>query len=291
MSTAREHAILYALAVEAYVGPKAVMALLVHFGTPAAIWRSRPAELSSVVRLGEESMERIEKAHDEVDRIEADLLGIDESGVQILSLLDEEYPARLRRLDDPPTLLFSRGRWPSPETRAVAVVGTHQADEEGIADAVAWGKGLAERGVTVVSGLARGIDGGGHTGALAGGGATVAVLGSGIDNIYPPEHRGLAAEIIRDGTLVSEYPPNAALTKPRLVYRNRIIAGLSDALVVVRLHEDTRGSMEVIRRARDIALPVYLVATDAGKPAQQAVADGAIPIGRLPDFDLVLNYM
>jgi len=283
--------VMYALSQEARIGPKTMAGLLLHFHNPAIIWETTVSELSEHVQLSDDTMERLETAHEQVERIEADLAAILDSGIQLVTILDDNYPERLRRLDDPPTILYVRGELPDPAKRMVAVIGTHQADEEGIADAVAWGKGLAQRGVIVVSGLARGIDGGGHTGALAGGGDTIAVLGSGVDNIYPPEHRVLANEISRHGALLSEYSPSSALTKARLVLRNRIIVGLSDAVVVVRVHEDTRGSMEAVRRARDIALPIFLVATDAGNAVRNAVAEGALPIGRLPDFDLVLNYL
>jgi DNA processing protein len=291
MAVSLDLTILYALTHEARIGPKTMAGLLLHFHQPSIIWETTASELSAHVSLSEDTIERLETAHDDFDRITEDLQKTLDSGICLVTILDDQYPERLRRLDDPPTILYVRGSLPDPSTCTVAVVGTHRADEEGIADAVAWGKGLAERGVVVVSGLARGIDGGGHTGALAGGGDTIAVLGSGVDNVYPPEHRVLANEIMKHGALVSEYSPSAALTKARLVLRNRIIVGLSDAVVVVRVHEDTRGSMEAIRRARDIALPIFLVATDAGDAARQAVAEGALPIGRLPDFDLVLNCL
>jgi DNA processing protein len=171
------------------------------------------------------------------------------------------------------------------------VVGSHHADAEGIGEAVRWGKGFAERNVVVVSGLARGIDGGAHTGALAGNGKTVAVLGSGLQKIYPPEHQGLAKEITDHGALLTEYPPATPLTKPRLIWRNRLIVALADAVVVVRIAKATSGSMEAIRRARDLACPTFLVAADTEEASQHAVADGAVPIATEPDFDLILNYL
>ena len=93
------------------------------------------------------------------------------------------------------------------------------------------------------------------------------------------------------GALISEHPPKTPLTKQRLVLRNRIIVGLSDAVVVVRVHEDTRGSMEAIRRARNIAVPTFLVTSDTSSASQRAVAEGAVPIDQKPDFDIVLNYL
>ena len=291
MTDSRDLAILYALTTVARLGPKKITALLLHFGEPKAIWDARTGDVANVARLSKEGADILSKARDRFDSLVEEIEHIADTGTTPISILDDRYPKRLQRLSDPPTIIYVRGQLPEPAKTAVAVVGTHLADAEGIADAVAWGKGLADRDVVVVSGLARGIDGGGHTGALAADGFTIAVLGSGFDNVYPPEHLVLAKQIAENGALISEHPPRTQLTKPQLVLRNRIIVGLSDAVVVVRLHEDTRGSMEAIRRARDLALPVFLVAADTSLASQNAVAKGAIPIRREPDFDLVLNYL
>ena len=291
MTSTRDLAILYALTAEARLGPKKIAALLIHFGEPQAIWDAPVGAIADIVKLTDDSTERLEKACDLFDSLVEEVEHIIDAGTTPISVLDDRYPKRLQRLPDPPTIIYVRGELPDPAKTSVAVVGTHLADAEGIADAVAWGKGLAQRDVVVVSGLARGIDGGGHTGALAADGLTVAVMGSGFDNIYPPEHASLARQIAESGALISEYPPRTKLTKPQLVLRNRIIVALSDAVVVVRLHEDTRGTMEAIRRARDLALPVFLIASDTGVGPEEAVAKGAIPIPPGPDFDLVLNYL
>jgi DNA processing protein len=291
MQSTQDLAILHALTAEARLGPKRILALLLHYGEPQAIWDAGAQAIAEFSALSGEATKRLVKARGEFDQITEEVEHIIDGGTTPISVLDPRYPARLRRLSDPPIIIYVRGHLPNPAGTAVAVIGTHHADAEGIAEAVEWGKGLAEREVVVVSGLARGIDGGGHTGALAADGHTVAVLGSGFDHIYPPEHRNLARQIEQTGTLISEYPPRATLTKPRLVYRNRIIIAMADAVVVVRVHEETRGSMEAILRARDLALPVFLVATDTSDASQEAVAEGAIPIQRKPQYDLVLDYL
>jgi len=284
--------ILFALATEAQLGPKSVAALLAHFGEPSAIWDCGIDEVAQIAHLSGEAVERLATARGLTDALAEELELIIAAGTTPISITDARYPQRLLRLPDPPTIIYVRGTLPAEDRIAVAVVGTHLADAEGIAEAVAWGKGLAQRDVVVVSGLARGIDGGAHTGALAGDGQTLAVLGAGFNHIYPPEHCTLAEEIERHGALISEHPPFTPLTKQRLVYRNRLIVALADAVVVVRLHPaKAGGSMEAIRRARDLACPTYLVATDTGPGTRQAVADGAIPIGHLPDYDLVLKYL
>jgi DNA processing protein len=287
----RDLAILFALTSEAHLGPKAITGLIAHFGDPETIWEAGTEEIAKVAHVADEDIEQLVGARELTDTITEELELMIEGGTRPIAITDPDYPERLHNLPDPPTIIYVRGTLPDPTKHAVAVVGTHQADAEGIADAVLWGKGLVERNAIVVSGLARGIDGGAHTGALAASGFTCAVLGAGFDNIYPPEHRGLAEAIQTSGALITEYPPRTPLTKPRLVHRNRIIVALSDAVVVVRLHEDTRGSMEAIRRAYDLAVPTFLVAHDTSMASQQAVLEGAIPIPRIPDFDLVLNYL
>lgn len=291
ITVTRDLAILYALSTEARLGPKAIAGLIAHFGDPEAIWESALAEIAEVARVAEDDLERIQGARNLTDSLVDDLELMIDQGTVPIPITADEYPERVFSLPDPPTILYVRGTLPAAGIRTVAVVGNHQADTEGIAEAVRWGKGLAERDVTVISGLARGIDAGAHTGALAAGGRTCAVLGAGFDNIYPPEHQGLAEAIERSGALITEYAPRTSLTKPRLVFRNRIIAALADAIVVVRLREDARGSMEAIRRARDLAVPVFLVAHDTNRASREAVIEGAIPIPAEPDFDLVLNYL
>ncbi len=287
----RDLSILYALTTEARLGAKAVAGLIAHFGNPEAIWDADTAEIADIARVGNDDFERIDGARNMTDALVEDLEMMIDQGTIPIPITGKDYPERLLNLPDPPSILYVRGALPPRAAQTVAVVGTHQADAEGIADAVHWGKGLAERDVVVVSGLARGIDGGAHTGSLAADGHTCAVLGAGFDNIYPPEHAVLAEAIEKSGALISEYAPRASLTKPRLIHRNRIIVALADAVVVVRLHEDSRGSMEAVRRARDLAVPVFLVAHNTKRQSQVAVSEGAIPIPAEPDFDLVLNYL
>jgi len=271
--------VLYALTVHVRLGPKRVA------------WEGTDDEISEIAGLDDDGRERLAHARALGDAIDDEVEYIAATGTSLISINEARYPSRLRRLNDPPPLLYVRGKLPDENDTAVAVVGSHQADAEGIREAVDWGQGLVERNATVISGLARGIDGGAHTGALAKAGRTVAVLGSGFDNIYPPEHRTLAEQISTQGALISEYAPRTPLTKRRLIRRNRLIVGLSDAVVVVRVHDGSNGSMESIARARDLAVPVFLVASDTSEVSQRAVADGAIAIQREPAFALVLSHL
>ncbi|HSG98412.1 MAG TPA: DNA-processing protein DprA [candidate division Zixibacteria bacterium] len=282
---------LFLLATKLHLGPKVIAALIAACGAPSEIIEAGPETIAEIAMLDDDQRDQLTEILADGAALHEELTYITGKGIGLVGIHEEQYPPRLLRLGDPPPLLFVCGQLPDPDKTAIAVVGSHHADAIGIAEAVNWGKGLVARDVVVVSGLARGIDGGAHTGALAGNGTTVAVLGSGFDNIYPPEHRALAEEVTTQGALISEYPPSAPLTKARLVSRNRLIVGLCDAVVVVRVSETTKGSMEAIKRARDIAVPVFLVATDAGEASRRAIAEGAIPILPEPDYDLVLNYL
>ena len=176
-----------------------------------------------------------------------------------------EYSAGLDHLTDPPAGLFVRGRPLDSLVPRVAVVGARNCSPLGRDVAHEIGSGLATGGLIVVSGGARGIDGASHRGALAGGGPTVAVLGSGIDVPYPSQHAGLLARITRDGAVVSEYPPGVPARPFRFPARNRIIAAISEAVVVV---EGAAGSGSLITadHALDLGRPVYAVPGPVNSP-------------------------
>jgi DNA processing protein len=160
-------------------------------------------------------------------------------GIRWLALSDPAFPPLLAAIHDPPPGVFLRGTAQQEllARPAVAVVGARSCSDYGAHVARALGRDLARAGVVVVSGLARGIDGWAHRGALDGGGRTVAVLGCGVDRDYPRAHASLAAEIVRDGLVVSEYPPGVAPAPWRFPARNRVVAGLAAATVVVEARE------------------------------------------------------
>lgn len=169
---------------------------------------------------------------DRVDALEADL---DRLGWRFLALEEPGFPARLAATSDPPLGVFTRGC--AAEERAVALVGARHATAYGREVAEYLGRELAAAGVTVVSGMARGVDAAAHRGALAGGGRTVAVWGAGPDRLYPAEHEALADEIVVRGCLLTEYPPGCPPLPHHFPERNRLIAGLSEAVVVVEAGE------------------------------------------------------
>jgi len=157
----------------------------------------------------------------------------------VLTLQDAAYPAALRTIADPPQRLYVRGTLQEADHRAVAVVGARRASAYGLAVAEWLGQELARSGVTVISGLARGIDAAAHRGALQGGGRTIAVLGCGVDIVYPPEHARLTVQIIEAGAVVSEFPPGTPPLRHQFPRRNRLISGLSLGVVVVEGRADS----------------------------------------------------
>ncbi len=211
---------------------------------------------------------------------------LQKSGISFIHYDDESYPAALRSTSSPPFGLFARGTGLDPLADRVAVVGTRLPTGRGLGAAFDLSRSLAAAGVTVVSGLARGIDSAAHRGAIAGAsgairveGATCAVLPCGIDRVYPPGNRTLAAEILdRGGLLLSEYPPGEEIHKYRFPERNRIIAGLCRACVVVEAPSKS-GALITADHALDEGRDVWVVGDRIGGPRSGGVdrlaADGA----------------
>jgi DNA processing protein len=192
---------------------------------------------------------------------------------------DPAYPEALLRLADPPTAIYLKGS--APEAPAVAIVGSRRCTRYGASLARIMGRAVAEAGWTVVSGLARGIDTAAHLGALDGQGATVAVLGCGIDIWYPASNRQLGERIIDTGGVISEYGPGVEPAPWRFPARNRIIVGLSEAVVVVEAAERS-GALITARLAMEHGIDVFAVPGDLDRETSRGtnrlIADGAHPI-------------
>jgi len=188
------------------IGPRAAAKLLERFGSAEAVYSATRAELEQL-RLVPEAVDSI-IARDLQARAEAEITAVRKIGGDILLLDDGVYPSSLREIYDPPIVLYVKGAWSEClDQPCVGVVGSRKCSTYGQNAAMMLSRDLARRGVTVVSGFARGIDAAAHRGALEGGGRTVAVLGTGIDEVYPRDHKRLAAELLdRGGALVSQFP-------------------------------------------------------------------------------------
>ena len=229
-----EQRALVALSLVPGVGPGRLRALLARFGSAAAVRRASARRLASADGVGRQTAEAVAGFRDEA-AVEAQFERAARVGATLLTLHDPRYPALLRRIYDPPPLLWVRGRLAPEDDRAVAVVGTRKATPYGTRAAEHFAAGLVQHGLSVVSGLAYGIDATAHRAALEAGGRTVAVLGSGVDRIYPSRHGALVRRILEAdaGAVVSEFPLGAAPDAGNFPRRNRVIAGLSLGTLVV----------------------------------------------------------
>jgi DNA processing protein len=212
------------------------------------------------------------------DRAAAAVRRADAGGITAIAWSDPAYPAALAAIADPPFVLWTRGMASALERPAVAMVGSRAASPYGLAVAERLAGDLAARGIVVVSGLARGVDSAAHRGALAGGGSTIAVLGSGADVMYPPEHAALARDIAATGLVVSELVPGTPPLPLFFPLRNRIISGLSRAVVVIEAGEKS-GSLITARSAldqgRDVLAVPGNVLSGRNRGAHALLRDGA----------------
>ncbi|MDX6695077.1 MAG: processing protein [Blastocatellia bacterium] len=240
------------------IGPRAAAKLLERFGSAEAVFGASRAELETL-RLRAEAVDSIiagelfEKAADEIERVRG-------MNADVLLLDDGVYPALLREIFDPPITLYVKGAWAEClDGPCVAIVGSRRCSTYGQNAAGMLARDLAQRGVTIISGLARGIDAAAHRGALEAGGRTVAVMGTGLDQIYPRDHRKLANEILENkGALVSEFPLETPPAPQNFPYRNRIISGLSLGVVIVEAAENS-GSLITARMALEQGREVFAV--------------------------------
>jgi DNA processing protein len=239
------------------IGSRLRRLLLERFGSPAAVFAAAPADIIGIGRISRRLATDLPRLVSESD---ADaLVGIcHREGVRILLEGDRDYPPLLARIPDPPGVLFVRGGFAPCDALAVAIVGSRHATDYGMRVAGQLAGGLSRAGYTVVSGLARGIDAAAHRGALAAGGRTIAVLGSGVLEVYPPEHRGLAEEVIAHGALLSEAPPLAEPHPGAFPQRNRIVSGLSLGTVVVQA-SGRSGALITARLATEQGREVFAV--------------------------------
>ena len=243
------------LALTPGIGPAAFRRLLGEFGLPQAVLAQKRATLAPFAPAAALAALDSEPVAQAVGRA---LAWAAEPGHHVITLADENDPRLLLEIADPPPLLYALGRVELLARQALAVVGSRNATPQGEANAQAFARSLSDAGWTIVSGLALGIDAAAHRGGLAGPGLTIAVLGTGIDVLYPPRNAALAAEIAQRGLLVSEFPlgtPPAAQNFPR---RNRLISGLARGCLVVEAALAS-GSLITARAAADQGREVFAI--------------------------------
>ncbi len=261
------------------VGAVRLRSLIDHFGDAKSAWTGTPDALRAA-GLGNKTIARLLAARVDVD-LDALWDKIASQGINVLTSEEEAYPTRLKQIEQPPPVLYVRGDWLPDDHFAVAIVGTRRVTSYGRQITEQLASRLAANGVTVVSGLARGVDAAAHEAALNAGGRTAAVLGSGVDRIYPPENRALAAKILGSGALLSDYPLGTAPESGNFPPRNRIIAGLSMATVVVEAGE-TSGALITAEFAAEQGREVFAVPGNILAPQSRGtnrlIRDGAQPL-------------
>jgi DNA processing protein len=240
------------------IGPRAAAKLLENFGSPQSVFGA-PRSALERLRLRPEAVESI-VAKDQHDKAAEEIERVQSTGGDVLILDDGIYPALLREIFDPPITLYVKGNWKEClDNPCVAVVGSRKCSTYGQNAATMLARDLAKRGVTIVSGLARGIDAAAHRGALEGGGRTVAVMGTGLDQIYPRDHSKLVDDILaRGGAVVSEFPLATPPAPQNFPYRNRVISGLSLGVLLVEAAENS-GSLITARLAMEQNREVWAV--------------------------------
>lgn len=276
---------LVALSLVPGVGPGRIRALLARFGSAQAALYAPLQALVCVPGIGTETARRI-AAFADWGAVDAQFEQAERVGAVLIPAWDARFPAALLQIYDPPALLWVRGSLTADDALAVAIVGTRRPTDYGLRLARQFAAELACQGVTIVSGLAYGIDAMAHRGALEAHGRTLAVLGCGVDRIYPERHAPLARAILKQGALISELPLGAAPDAPNFPRRNRLISGLVRAVLIVEAYE-TGGALITARLAleqnRDVLAIPGALHNPASAGPNRLIRDSLAQLVRTPD--------
>ncbi|NIM92345.1 MAG: DNA-protecting protein DprA [Anaerolineales bacterium] len=258
------------------LGPIRFRKLIDFFGDVEHAWHAEPEQLLSA-GLGRKVVEEFLRVRSSIN-LDFELGRILDRGFKVITWDSDGYPVRLKEIEAPPPVLYVWGEFIPADRWSVAIVGTRRLSPYGETVASEIATVLAANGVTVISGMARGIDGIAHRGALAAGGRTIAVLGSGFDHIYPPEHRNLAQEISKRGAVITDYSLGTAPEARNFPVRNRLISGLSLVVVIVEAGE-TSGALITAHFAAEQGRDVFAVPgsihSKVSKGANRLIQSGA----------------
>ncbi|NLO82803.1 MAG: DNA-protecting protein DprA [Clostridiales bacterium] len=278
------------------IGSKRFFSLIDMFGSPKSVWESSYDDLREASRfIGSKAVQNIIKYKKSVYLEKAQKINED-LNIKVITFIDDEYPKILKNIYDPPAVLYCKGK-PLKETSSmIAIVGSRRTSEYGRQMAEKFAYELSEAGFTVISGLARGIDSMAHRGAIKARGYTIGVLGCGVDVIYPRENKGLFRQMEEYGTLVSEYPPGTQCAPGNFPARNRIISGLSQAVLVVEAGNRS-GALITCDFALEQGKDVYAIPGNITSPysigTNQLIKEGAklvtCPEDILEEFGLAGN--
>ncbi len=227
-----------------------------HFGTLEQAWSATAGALKAA-GLDSRAVSEVVSNRDSISP-DGEMERLSQASVRAVTWQDEEYPDRLKEIDDPPPVLYVKGALLPDDWRSIAIVGTRSATSYGKQAASTLARDLVASGITVVSGLARGIDGVAHREVVQAGGRTIAVLASGLDSIYPPEHASLAASISQQGALVSEHPLGVKPRSQQFPRRNRIMSGMTLGTLVIEAGEGS-GAVRTVQHALEQGREVFCV--------------------------------
>ena len=257
-----------------------------HFGDPTEALSASTAALAEIQGLDQSVIDGL-RNFSAWDEAEKEIIRAEKAAVKIVPFTDSSYPARLRMIPDPPSLLYLKGEIRRDDEKAVAVVGSRSTSDYGRRVARDLCRGLASLGFTVVSGMARGIDGTAHETSLNAGGRTIAVLGSGVDRVYPAEHDKLYRRISENGAVISEFPMGTRPLAFNFPARNRLISGLSLGVVVVEATEKS-GSLITAALALEQGREVFAVPGEVGasrsRGAHRLIRQGAKLVETVDDI-------
>lgn len=258
------------------IGPKRLAHLLNWFGDLSAAWTASEAQLRQS-GLEKQPTANLLATRARID-LDAEMAKVEQTGARLVTLADHRYPSLLSQLPDAPTVLYVRGALTPEDNRALSIVGTRKATSYGRDVAYDLSKQLAQNGITVISGLAHGIDTAAHRGAIDGGGRTIAVMGCGIDRVYPPDNRELAHEVIRNGAIISEFSLGTPPEGRNFPRRNRVISGMALGVLVVEADVGS-GALITAETALDQGREVFAVPGNIYNPTSrgtnQLIQDGA----------------
>jgi DNA processing protein len=267
------------------IGAVRLRQIIDFFGTLEIAWNS-PQEGFLAAGLPSKVVENFQQVRRQVD-LDLIMANIEKKRVKVMTWEDSEYPRRLKEINQAPPVLFINGSINVEDDWAVAVVGTRRVTPYGRQVTVEISRFLAQNGVTVVSGLARGVDAIAHQTAIQAGGRTIAVLGNGVDVVYPPEHRKLASDIALQGALVSDYPLGTPPDGVNFPPRNRIISGLSLATVVVEAGEKSGALITAefaVEQGRDVFAVPGSILTPQSEGTNRLIEQGARPLLKMAEI-------
>ena len=273
------------------IGAATYAKLLHKFGSPENVFSAALEDVASIPRLSLDKAKEILSAIEKLDQVEQMMLQLYDHGAEIITIEDETYPAMLRSIKNPPPILYCISRMTEADQKSIAIVGSRDASDYGLRIARGFGSRLAERGYTIISGYAKGIDTEGHLGALEAGGRTIMVLSMGLMHFKLRDAGFESIDYLKNqGGIISEFYPTTSWTVGAAMARNRIVVGLSQAVLVVECKMKS-GTMNTAGVAREMNKPLFVLKySDAGEYVagnEELLKSGAISISRFADVEMI----